>query len=287
MGPRHTRRRSTPSASAYVAGHDPGPPRRRRSGRDLARAARGAGSRRARSGGGARHRRSSPGRRCWASCRRHPGASAWRSPARTASRPRPRCSVTCSSRPGWIRRWRSGRTSVRGAHRSGPVGGAPFLVEADEFGDNFLNYHPAGGDRHQRRDGPSRLLRRRHGGDGLVRAVRPRHGHPSGAERSAPAPGDGRDPGADELAGRLRRLGPAASSATVPGGEVEATDVVRDPAGTRFRLFDRAWEMPLAGEHNVRNATAALLMARDARRGPRVCSRRACARSPEPGGGWS
>ena len=23
-------------------------------------------------------------------------------------------------------------------------GGAPFLVEADEFGDNFLNYHPAG-----------------------------------------------------------------------------------------------------------------------------------------------
>jgi len=25
-----------------------------------------------------------------------------------------------------------------------PGGGAPFLVEADEFGDNFLNYHPAG-----------------------------------------------------------------------------------------------------------------------------------------------
>ena len=25
-----------------------------------------------------------------------------------------------------------------------PGNGAPFLVEADEFGDNFLNYHPAG-----------------------------------------------------------------------------------------------------------------------------------------------
>ena len=25
-----------------------------------------------------------------------------------------------------------------------PGDGAPFLVEADEFGDNFLNYHPAG-----------------------------------------------------------------------------------------------------------------------------------------------
>src|SRR5438093_7866400 len=24
-----------------------------------------------------------------------------------------------------------------------PGAGAPFLVEADEFGDNFLNYHPA------------------------------------------------------------------------------------------------------------------------------------------------
>ena len=64
-----------------------------------------------------------------------------------------------------------------------PGAGRPFVVEADEFGDNFLNYHPAARDRHERRDGPPRLLRRRVGRHGLVRAVRARHGaaiRPSG-----------------------------------------------------------------------------------------------------------
>jgi UDP-N-acetylmuramate--alanine ligase len=69
------------------------------------------------------------------------------------------------------------------------------------------------------------------------------------------------DPGATELVGRLRgwqgrivRYG--------PGGDVLATDVQRDQHGTRFTLFDHRYEMALAGDHNVRNATAALVMAR-------------------------
>jgi UDP-N-acetylmuramate--alanine ligase len=70
------------------------------------------------------------------------------------------------------------------------------------------------------------------------------------------------DPGAAELIGRLSgwegrmvRYG--------PGGEVTATDVVREASGTAFSLYDRRFSMSLAGEHNVLNATAALIVARD------------------------
>jgi UDP-N-acetylmuramate--alanine ligase len=48
-----------------------------------------------------------------------------------------------------------------------------------------------------------------------------------------------------------------------PGGDVQASNVELTPGGARFRLFERAFEMSLAGEHNVLNATAALAMARE------------------------
>jgi UDP-N-acetylmuramate--alanine ligase len=69
------------------------------------------------------------------------------------------------------------------------------------------------------------------------------------------------DPGATELIGRLRgwegrilRYG--------PGGELEATDIELSRLGTSFTLFDRRWTSTLAGMHNVKNATAALVLAR-------------------------
>jgi UDP-N-acetylmuramate--alanine ligase len=48
-----------------------------------------------------------------------------------------------------------------------------------------------------------------------------------------------------------------------PGGEIEAGDVAYSAAETRFRLFDHEFRSPLAGAHNVLNATAALILARE------------------------
>jgi UDP-N-acetylmuramate--alanine ligase len=140
-----------------------------------------------------------------------------------------------------------------------PGAGAPFLVEADEFGDNFLNYHPAGAIvTNVEMDHPDYFADAAAvmaSFEGFVRGMR------------TDAALDGRllviaadDPGARELAerlagwdGRIIRYG--------PGGDIVATDVVADPAGTDFTLLDRRWRTPLAGSHNVRNATAALVMA--------------------------
>ena len=47
-----------------------------------------------------------------------------------------------------------------------------------------------------------------------------------------------------------------------PGGEVAASDTSFTSEGTSFTLFDRRFSMQLAAEHNVRNATAALVLAR-------------------------
>ena len=141
-----------------------------------------------------------------------------------------------------------------------PGSGAPFLVEADEFGDNFLNYHPAGAIvtnvemDHQDYFADAGAVM-----DSFERFVRGMARHPAL---------DGRllvlgatDPGASELAnrlddwdGRILRYG--------PGEEIAAGDVARGRDGTTFTLFDRPFEMRLAGEHNVLNATAALVMAR-------------------------
>ncbi len=140
-----------------------------------------------------------------------------------------------------------------------PGAGAPFLVEADEFGDNFLNYHPAGAIvTNVEMDHPDFFA-----DAGAVMASFERFVRGMGTGAAL----DGRllviaadDPGARELTerladweGRIIRYG--------PGGDVRATDVVPDPSGTDFTLFDRRWRTPLAGSHNVGNATAALLMA--------------------------
>ena len=44
---------------------------------------------------------------------------------------------------------------------------------------------------------------------------------------------------------------------------VGAADVAYGPGGTAFSLFGRRWETSLAGSHNVANATAALVVARE------------------------
>ncbi len=141
-----------------------------------------------------------------------------------------------------------------------PGSGRPFLVEADEFGDNFLNYHPAGAIvTNVEMDHPDYFADREAVMRSFERFVRGMGTHPALGGRLLVVAAD--DDGATELVGRLRgwegrilRYG--------PGGDMLATDVERDATGTRFTLFDRRFSMTLAGEHNVRNATAALVMAR-------------------------
>ena len=140
-------------------------------------------------------------------------------------------------------------------------GGAPFLVEADEFGDNFLNYHPAGAivtnvemdhpdyfaDREAVLASMERFVRgmgqdSRLGGRLLLTTA------VDGGSRALLARLSGWE-------GRISRYG--------PGGDVEARDVAYAGGGATFTLFEQSFESPLAGEHNVLNATAALVMARE------------------------
>jgi UDP-N-acetylmuramate--alanine ligase len=141
-----------------------------------------------------------------------------------------------------------------------PGGGAPFLVEADEFGDNFLNYHPAGAIvTNVEMDHPDYFADAGAVMTSFERFVRGMEPHPALDGRLLVIAAG--DPGAGELVerlgdwdGRIVRYG--------PGGEVEATDVVHAPAGSAFSLFDERFETTLAGAHNVLNATAALFLAR-------------------------
>ena len=142
-----------------------------------------------------------------------------------------------------------------------PGNGSPFLVEADEFGDNFLNYHPAGAIvTNVEMDHPDYFADRE-----AVLASMERFVRGMGQNRRL----GGRlllttaaDPGAQALQarlggwdGRIVRCG--------PGGEIEAQEVAYAGGGARFTLFEQVFESPLAGEHNVLNATAALAMARE------------------------
>jgi len=144
--------------------------------------------------------------------------------------------------------------SVRVGH------GAPLLVEADEFGDNFLNYHPAGAIvTNVEMDHPDYFADAGAVMDSFERFVRGMGTHPALNGRQLVISAD--DPGASELVGRLRgwegrilRYG--------PGGDLEATDIKLGRLGTSFTLFDRRWTSTLAGMHNVKNATAALILAR-------------------------
>jgi UDP-N-acetylmuramate--alanine ligase len=139
--------------------------------------------------------------------------------------------------------------------------GGPFLVEGDEFGDNFLNYHPAGAivtnvemdhpDYFADRDAVLASMERfvrgmgedsRLGGRLLLTAA-----SDSGSQALLERLGG--------WEGRIVRYG--------PDGDVEAQDVAYAGGGASFRLFEQPFDSPLAGEHNVLNATAALIMARE------------------------
>jgi UDP-N-acetylmuramate--alanine ligase len=140
-----------------------------------------------------------------------------------------------------------------------PGAGTPFVVEADEFGDNFLNYHPAGAIvTNVEMDHPDYFADEAAVMESFERFVRGMGEHPALDGRLLLF--DAGDRGARELVNRLRDW----SGRTVaygPGGELTATEVVRDRAGTAFTFFDRRFETSLAGDHNVLNATAALAMA--------------------------
>jgi UDP-N-acetylmuramate--alanine ligase len=139
--------------------------------------------------------------------------------------------------------------------------GAPLLVEADEFGDNFLNYRPAAAIITTiEMDHPDYFADRAAVLDSFERFVLGMLPDARLGGRLLLAVGE--DPGVEELLarlpdweGRVLRYGPK--------GTVAATDVRLEAWGTSFRLFEHSFEMGLAGEHNVLNATAALALARE------------------------
>ncbi len=138
--------------------------------------------------------------------------------------------------------------------------GRPFLVEADEFGDNFLNYHPAAAIvTNVEMDHPDYFANASAVMASFERFVRGMGTDPVvGGPVLLTVAGD---PGADEL---VRRLGNDWEGRIVrygPGGDLEASDVTFTRESTAFTLFDHRFESPLAGAHNVLNATAALAMA--------------------------
>ncbi len=138
--------------------------------------------------------------------------------------------------------------------------GAPFVVEADEFGDNFLNYHPAGAIvTNVEMDHPDHFADRDAVLDSFERFVRGMGSHPALNGRRLVIAAD--DPGATDLVrrlggwdGRIIRYG--------PGGDITASEIEATPEGTAFTLFDHRFRMGLAGSHNVMNATAAIVLAR-------------------------
>ncbi len=142
-----------------------------------------------------------------------------------------------------------------------PGNGAPFLVEGDEFGDNFLNYHPAGAIvTNVEMDHPDFFADREAVLASMERFVRGMGSHAALGGRLLLT--TAADRGSQDLLGRLRdwegrviRYG--------PGGDVQARDVELTAGGATFRLFEQAFEMSLAGEHNVLNATAALTLAHE------------------------
>jgi UDP-N-acetylmuramate--alanine ligase len=152
----------------------------------------------------------------------------------------------------YIREWGA---TVRPGH------GAPFVVEADEFGDNFLNYHPAGAivtnvemdhpdyfaDRDAVLASMERFVRGMSSDDRLGGRLLLTTAGDAGSRDLLARLGD--------WDGRVIRYG--------PGGDVAATDVQLHSGGARFRLFEHTFASTLAGDHNVLNATAALTLARE------------------------
>ena len=142
-----------------------------------------------------------------------------------------------------------------------PGGGAPFVVEADEFGDNFLNYHPAGAIvTNVEMDHPDYFADREAVLASMERFVRGMGQHPAmGGRLLLTTAGD---VGSQALLARLEGWNGRVMGYG-PSGEIEARGVAYDASGTSFTLFGHAFRSPLAGEHNVLNATAALALARE------------------------
>ncbi|HEX7171562.1 MAG TPA: UDP-N-acetylmuramate--L-alanine ligase [Candidatus Limnocylindria bacterium] len=145
--------------------------------------------------------------------------------------------------------------------------GSPFVVEADEFGDNFLNYHPAAAIvTNIEMDHPDYFADAAAVMGSFERFVRGMAGHDALGGRLLIIAAD--DPGATELTRRLEgwegRL-----VAYGRGGDVEATEIVLDRTGSSFDLLGRRWRTSLAGLHNVANATAALVVAHELGADPR------------------
>jgi UDP-N-acetylmuramate--alanine ligase len=141
-----------------------------------------------------------------------------------------------------------------------PGRGEPFLVEADEFGDNFLNYHPAAAIvTNVEMDHPDYFADASAVIDSFERFVRGMRPHASLGGRLLVI--DAADPGARQLTDRLAGWEGRILSYG-PGGEMSADEIAYGPEVTSFTLFGRRWQMSLAGAHNVGNATAALILAR-------------------------
>jgi UDP-N-acetylmuramate--alanine ligase len=139
-----------------------------------------------------------------------------------------------------------------------PGDGRPFVVEADEFGDNFLNYHPAAAIvTNVEMDHPDYFADEPAVMDSFERFVRGMETDSAFGRLLLAAAGD---PGANELVARLGDWG-GRIVRYGPGGEVAASDVTFTAAGTAFTLFGRRFTSRLAGAHNVLNATAALALA--------------------------
>ncbi len=149
-----------------------------------------------------------------------------------------------------------------------PGNGVPFVVEADEFGDNFLHYRPAAAIlTNLEMDHPDYFADRGAVLDSFERFVRGMEPDTRlGGRVLLAAAGD---PGLDDLLarlggwdGRVVRYG--------PDGDVTAYEVAYGADGTTFTLDGQRYAMRLAGDHNVLNATAALTLARTLGATPQV-----------------
>lgn len=140
-----------------------------------------------------------------------------------------------------------------------PGQGAPFLVEADEFGDNFAHYHPSAAIvTTVEMDHPDYFADRGavlDSFEAFVRGMRP-DARIGGRLLVAAA-----DSGVDDLVGRLGDW--QGSVVRYGAGDFAASDVTYGPERTEFTLLGHRFAMTLAGPHNVLNATAALLLAHE------------------------
>ncbi|MFN2483380.1 MAG: UDP-N-acetylmuramate--L-alanine ligase [Candidatus Limnocylindria bacterium] len=145
-------------------------------------------------------------------------------------------------------------------------GGTPFVVEADEFGDNFLHYRAAAAIiTNVEMDHPDFFRDEAAVYSSFTRFV-------EGLLADERLPGSpvlvaaADDPGIDAVlarvpgwAGRVIRYAGRERS----GADVSPSRVEYSSGGSRFRVFERMFETTLAGEHNVSNCVAALTVARE------------------------